>query len=34
MTYQYEIGDIVKLKNSIRVAAANGKSFAWARTSV
>lgn len=29
MAYQYEVGDIVKLKNSIRVEVTNGKFFEW-----
>lgn len=29
MTYQYEVGDIVKLKNNIPVEAANGKFSVW-----
>lgn len=31
--YQYEVGDIVKLKSHIRVAAMNGRFCAWARIS-
>ena len=35
MTYQYEVGDIVKIKKTnIPVEAANGKFSVWVLTSV
>ena len=30
---EYEVGDIVRLKNSIRAAAVNGRFCVWERTS-
>lgn len=30
---KYEVGDVVRLKNSIHVAAVSGRSCAWAQIS-